>query len=60
MVNVEINGYPCNIPVGAAEAQSAAGYTGFGAGKHTSVLLSNPGIVPVARADRFPEPIRLE
>jgi len=33
MVNVEINGYPCNIPIGAADAQSAAGYTGFGAGK---------------------------
>jgi hypothetical protein len=33
MVNVEINGYSCNIPVGAAEAESAAGYTGFGAGK---------------------------
>jgi hypothetical protein len=33
MVNVEINGYSCNIPVAAGEAESAAGYRGFGAGK---------------------------
>jgi len=33
MVNVLINGYSCNLPVGAAQAQSATGYTDFGAGK---------------------------
>jgi hypothetical protein len=42
MVNVEINGYPCNIPVGAAEAHSAAGYMEFGAGK-PPCFLAVPG-----------------
>lgn len=33
MVNILINGYSCNLPIGAAQAQSAGGYTDFGAGK---------------------------
>ncbi len=33
MVNILINGYSCNLPVGAAQAQSAGGYTDFGVGK---------------------------
>jgi hypothetical protein len=41
-VNVLINGYSCNLPVGAAQAQSPTGYTGFGAGK-PPCFLAIPG-----------------
>jgi len=43
MVDMESNGhFLCNIPVGAAEAQSKLGYTGFGAGK-PPCFLTVPG-----------------
>ncbi len=43
MVSIEMNGHPlCDIPLGAADAQSTAGYRGWGAGK-PPCFLAVPG-----------------